>query len=205
MPLLTQHVARSSGHLLTFPCTAHIIQQIPDIKCWPQGSHHCLYGGNALRFLVAEGCGGGQKVLVGGKSVCRCTDGAFTSTGQDAASSTDSHPPAGSRELENSPCPDLTLKIRYWPGQEQDAGVDLALVQPQMTLGSLSSYHGAAGGTCLFIAYVVGVVSKMRAKAGEQTESPWPRVTKGSADPLVPQERLTTVALAIQGATSCSS
>lgn len=76
---------------------------------------------------------------MGGKTVGRCADAAFTGTGQDTASSTVSHPPAGSRELEISRCPDLTLKINYWPGQEWDTGVDLPLVQPQITLGCLSS------------------------------------------------------------------
>lgn len=80
-------------------------------------------------------------------------------------------------------CPDLTQKIHYWPGQNQDIGIDLTLVQPQMTLDSLLSYHGAAGSTCIFMAYLVGVVSKMHAKAGEHMDSPWPKVAKRSADP----------------------
>lgn len=107
--------------------------------CLP-GSHRWLYGGNTLSFLVAEGCGGGQKALVSGKGVGRCVDAALTSTGQDTASSPASHhPAAGSRKLEISRCPDLTLKFHYWPGQEQDTGVDVALVQAHFTWGSLSS------------------------------------------------------------------
>lgn len=69
-----------------------------------------------------------------GKGVGRCVDAALTSTSQDTAPSpANHHPAAGSGKLESSRCPDLTLKLHYWPGGEQDTGVDVGLVQAHST------------------------------------------------------------------------